>query len=91
MRGQLRGGLKGERLGSLTRLLHACLGLYQLVLCRGAKVGPGNLHITGWCQGRQWWRSGNEGGGSETKPSPICLTGDEAGEPQVVDEEPSLG
>lgn len=29
--------------------------------------------------------------GSETQPSPICLTGAEAGEPQVVDEEPSLG
>lgn len=62
---------------------------------------------TNWCcaEGLRWVLGtcislagaevGSGGGqaelGSETKPSPISLTGDEAGEPQVVDEEPSLG
>lgn len=84
VREQLRGWLKGERLGSLTLLLStnwSCAEgrswvLGTLTSLAGAEVGSGGDRAEL---------------GSETQPNPDSLTSDEAEEPRVVDEEPSLG
>lgn len=65
------------------------LGLHQLELGRGAL-----RWVLGTCTSLEGAEVGSGGDptelGSEAQPSPICLTVDEAGEPWVVDEEPSL-